>query len=299
MSRVKLLFLPILLVVSIAFLLHLYYDHFKEHEHIAISTNPWVGYTPFVYAQEKGWLDDTPFRFLWLVDLSDNSKLHNRKFTQGFTATQYELAHFKQKEQISPIFLINRSYGADAILSNYTIDELRGFDDEIDVFLEIGSLNNDFFNAFVSEHKLERLRFIKIDTSQKSISHIELDKKPKIIISYHPYIDRLVKKGFSEIASTKTIKDFFVIDACFMNNEIISSKKDDLIKLKKIFKDSIEVLERDPREYYETIKGYLEGQSYEEFLEALDQIEWIYDNPSPEILEYLKSIDIDTNEILL
>lgn len=149
-----------------------------ESSKIRISTNPWVGFTPFIYAQEKGWLENTPFRFIWLVDLSDNARLYERGFTQGFTATQYELSHFKNKNNIKPVFLIDRSHGADAIVSNYSIEKLHTMKEKVDVYLEQGTLNDDFFDAFVAENKLEKVHFHKINGSQKSISTLTMVKIP-------------------------------------------------------------------------------------------------------------------------
>jgi len=108
-------FILLFLIVALAASVY-YYNRPAESSRIHISTNPWVGFTPFIYAQEKGWLESTPFRFLWLVDLTDNARLYERGFTQGFTATQYELLHFKNKNTIKPVFLIDQSFGADAIV---------------------------------------------------------------------------------------------------------------------------------------------------------------------------------------
>ncbi|HEX5670992.1 MAG TPA: hypothetical protein VFX66_05595, partial [Sulfuricurvum sp.] len=100
---------------------------------IRISTNPWVGFTPFIYAQEKGWLEETPFRFLWVVDLSENARLFDMGFAEGFTATQYELSHFKNQEKFTTAFLIDKSDGADAVLSNRTLEQLRHSKEKIAV----------------------------------------------------------------------------------------------------------------------------------------------------------------------
>lgn len=269
-----------------------------ESSKIHISTNPWVGFTPFIYAQEKGWLEQTPFRFIWLVDLTDNARLYERGFTEGFTATQYELLHFKNKNTIKPVFLIDRSYGADAIVSNRTIEELRHTRQRIDVYLEQGSLNDDFFEAFVSEMGLEPTRFRKIDASQKSISVLENTATPVVIVSYEPYLSGLLRKGFRMIASTETLKTFFVVDALFVNEEKIKGRENDFAQLRSLFALSIERLRKDPHEYYETIKGYLEGQSYEEFMATTTQIRWLYQQHPDEIITHLNQQQIKTDRLL-
>lgn len=275
-----------------------YFSRPSESAKIQISTNPWVGFTPFIYAQEKGWLEKTPFRFMWLVDLTDNARLYERGFTEGFTATQYELLHFKSKHTIKPVFLIDRSYGADAIVSNRTVDELRKSKEIVDVYLEQGSLNDDFFDAFIVEKGLNKDHFHKIDASQKSISALQETTTPVVIISYEPYLSGLLKKGYQIIASTRTMQTFYVIDALFVKEETIQGREKDFAKLKELFALGIERLQKNPHEYYETIKGYLEGQTYEEFMATTTQIQWLNQNHPDEIIKHLNAQQIKTDRLL-
>ncbi|MBV5320781.1 MAG: hypothetical protein JZU62_03775, partial [Sulfuricurvum sp.] len=262
------------------------------------STNPWIGFTPFIYAQEKGWLENTPFHFFWLVDLSDNARLYERGFTQGFTATQYELLHFKNRENIKPVFLIDRSYGADAIVSNRSIEELRSTKETVNVYLEQGSLNDDFFEAFVAEKRLQKIKFNKVDTSQKNILALKEPSTPIVIISYQPYLLGLLKKGYQPLASTQTMDKFFVVDALFVNQDQINGREEDFIRLKELFALGVERLRSDPHEYYETVKGYLEGQSYEEFLSTTTQIEWLYEKNHEDVVNHLNSQNVKTDRLL-
>jgi len=295
-ARIIGIILLFLIVGSVAVVY--YYSRPSESSRIHISTNPWIGFTPFIYAQEKGWLESTPFRFLWLVDLTDNARLYERGFTQGFTATQYELLHFKNKNTIKPVFLIDRSYGADAIVSNRTLEELQNTKEKVDVYLEQGSLNDDFFEAFVAEKGLKKVTFHKIDTSQKSISTLTEMSNPIIIISYQPYLAGLIKKGFQVLVSTQSMQTFFVIDALFVDEKTIQGREKEFADLKELFALGVERFKRDPHEYYETIKGYLEGQSYEEFMETTTQIKWLYQTRPNEIITHLNAQQIKTDRLL-
>lgn len=278
--------------------LFIFNNYHKEDSIISLSANPWIGYTPFVYAQEKGWLDETPFKFLWLVDLSDNLRLYKRGFTKGFSTTQYELLKFDDKEHIKPAFLIDRSYGADAIVSNYNIDELKELNSTIEVYMELGSLHEDFFDSFVRENRLESLNFKKINASQKSISSLQFDKKPKIALSYHPYLSNLFANGFRTIASTKNLQNFLVVDALFVQDNLLELKRDEFIKLKKIFDLALHKLQEDPQEYYQTIKGYLENQSYDEFMQTLQDVEWLNEKKSHKSIEQLNHQKIATDGLI-
>jgi len=298
MKKARVLGFVLVLLMAAGAVLYYYVNRPTESSKIHISTNPWVGFTPFIYAQEKGWLETTPFRFMWLVDLTDNARLYERGFTQGFTATQYELFHFKNKNTIKPVFLIDRSNGADAIVSNRSLEEIRNATEVIDVYLERGSLNEDFFEAFIKEKNLNESKFHKIDSSQKSIATLNLPSAPVIVISYEPYISKLYTKGCSLLASTRTMKTFFVIDALFVDESVIKGKEKEFARLKELFELGAERLRSDPREYYETIKGYLEGQSYEEFISSVSQIEWLYDKNPDKIIAHLQKQKIQTDKLL-
>lgn len=290
-------FVLVLLMAAIAGVYY-YLSHSPASSKIQISTNPWVGFTPFIYAQEKGWLENTPFRFMWLVDLTDNSRLYERGFTQGFTATQYEMLHFKHANTIKPVFLIDRSFGADAIVSNRSIEEIRTAKEKVDVYLEQGTLNDDFFKAFISSYGLDAHIFHKIDASQKNMSTLSASETPMIVISYEPYLSELRNNGFQPIASTRTMETFFVIDALFVDERVVQGREKEFGHLRELFALAVEHLRSNPREYYETIKGYLEGQSYEEFMASTTQIKWMYEKAPNEVLRHLNSQKVKTDRLL-
>jgi NitT/TauT family transport system substrate-binding protein len=299
MKKARILSFILLFFISlVAAVYYFYVTRPSDTAKIHISSNPWIGFTPFIYAQEKGWLEKTRFQFIWLVNLDENAHLHERGFTQGFTATQYELLHFNQWEKLKPVFLIDRSYGADAIVSNRSIEELKSSKEMVDVYLEQGTLNDDFLDAFIKENKLNSLRFHKIDASQKSILLLKVSKKPIMIISYQPYLSALLKKGYHPIASTRTMDSFFVIDALFVDEKTIKGREKEFAQLKELFSMAVERLRTNPHEYYETVKGYLEGQSYEEFIATTAQIEWLHQKNDPKIIEHLNTKQIKTDRVI-
>ncbi|MEI7843079.1 MAG: hypothetical protein WCI39_08610 [Gallionellaceae bacterium] len=270
----KVIWMVVLAVIMIAAGASFFSQRSTDRQ-IRISSNPWVGFTPFIYAQEKGWLEKTPFRFTWVVDLSENARLYERGFTQGFTATQYEMLHFKDYSHFRPMFLIDRSAGADVIMSNRSLEQLRKSQETINVYLEMGSLNEDFFKAFVAENKLAALQFKLSDTSQKEVTQLSPNGAPVIVISYAPYSTELTKKGFMAVSSTAELQSFFVIDALFVDKRSISASAEEFKKLKSIFDKALDALHSRPQEYYEVVHGYLEGQTYDEFMATTKQVEWL------------------------
>jgi NitT/TauT family transport system substrate-binding protein len=213
----KIVFFPVIIVLLLGGFFGYRYVMGIAQDEIRISSNPWVGFTPFIYAQEKGWFDRTHFRFVWQVDLTENVRLFERGFTQGFTATQYEMLHAKNPSELVPVFLIDRSDGADVILSNQTVQALAATTGPIMVYLERDSMQSDLFNAFIHEYGLSDRKFVFINSAQKSMTEIKPVKSPMILLSYAPYASQLLDNGFRPIASTKTLKSFSVIDALFVN----------------------------------------------------------------------------------
>lgn len=297
MKRAQLFGVVVFLIIVAVIGTYYYVSRPIASGYIRISTNPWVGFTPFIYAQEKGWIEKTPFRFVWLVDLSDNARLYQRGFTQGFTATQYELLHFNNKA-IKPVFIIDRSSGADAIVSNRTVNELRDKGEPVTVYLERGSLNEDFFKAFVQEKALQHVAFHQLDMSQKNIVGMKYQSSPVLIISYQPYLSRLIANGYRTIASTRDMKTFSVIDALFVDENVLKGREEEFIRLKKIYNRAVECLQENPQEYYGTIYGYLEGQSYEEFMDSTKEVEWLYRAVPEEVLLHLQQQNIQTDKVL-
>ncbi len=294
----KTIWITLLAALIVAAGIFFFAQRFAEDKQIRISSNPWVGFTPFIYAQEKGWLEKTPFRFTWVVDLSENARLYEHGFTQGFTATQYELLHFKDYSHFRPMFLIDRSAGADMILSNRSLAELSQSKEIVSVYLELDSLSEDFFNAFVKEKKLEALQFKLIDLSQKEMTQLAPKGAPILAISYTPYSTELLKKGFSTISSTADLKSFFVIDALFVDERMVSASADEYRQLKAIFDRALDAMHSRPKEYYEVVQGYLEGQSYEEFMASTKQVEWLNQGDTSRYQRQLNLINLKTDKII-
>lgn len=267
-------------------------------DEIRISSNPWVGFTPFIYAQEKGWLDDTLFHFVWQVDLTENVRLFERGFTQGFTATQYEMLHANDHSKLTPVFLIDRSDGADVILSNRSLPELEATNKPVTVYLERGSLQSDILRAFMRDYHLEHVHFELLNAAQKSMTQVLPVGDPVILISYAPYASQIIDNGFKIIASTHTLKSFYVLDALFVSRDIIRAERDQFIQLKNIYDRGVRALQQNPKEYYETIRGYLEGQTYTQFMQSTREIQWFVHPPSEQILQQLQAQGISTDQLL-
>lgn len=269
-----------------------------SQEEIRISSNPWVGFTPIIYAQEKGWFDHTRFRFVWQVDLTENVRLFDRGFTQGFTATQYEMLHANKRHDLVPVFLIDRSDGADVILANTSLAALKNTREAIHVYLERDSMQSDLFRAFANEYGLGQHAFVFNNAAQKSMTEVSLGKTPTILLSYAPYASQIEENGFSPIASTHTLKSFSLVDALFVDKSLMTEHRDQFKALKQIYDRAVQAFQRDPKGYYTVIQGYLEGQTYAQFMQSTKEIEWFVGKPPAQVLAHLKNQGIDTSQLL-
>lgn len=294
----KIVFFSVMLVLVLGGIFGTRYVMGLAQGEIRISSNPWVGFTPFIYAQEKGWFDRTPFRFVWQVDLTENVRLFERGFTQGFTATQYEMLHAKNPSELVPVFLIDRSDGADLILSNQKIAQFSETTGSIQVYLERDSMQSDMFNAFVREYGLIDRKFVFINSAQKSMTEIKPTDTPIILFSYAPYASQLVENGFRPIASSHTLKSFSIVDALFVNKHIVDQDHNQFKTLKRIYERALDELHENPKEYYKTIQGYLEDQTFTQFMQSTQEIEWFVAAPPAKILMQLREQGINTNQLL-
>lgn len=266
---------------------------------IKISATTWIGYTPLFYAKEKSWLEPLNIKLLNVVSLSENMYLYKSGKSDAYVGTQYEYHYLvKNMESLTPILLFDKSNGGDVIMGNLDIEELEKIEDKIDVYLEMDSINSILFEDFINKHNLKNKNYNYINKDQAFISELKTSQNPTIVVTYVPYNIKLEKNGFKNLASTKDNLDLLVIDAMFTTKELFLENKQTFIELKKLVDKSIVNLQKDPKEFYETIKDYLPNTDYEEFLKSLDDIIWINKDVSPKIIEKLSDNNFPTRDLL-
>jgi NitT/TauT family transport system substrate-binding protein len=145
---------------------------------------------------------------------------------------------------------------------------------------------------------MEEMNFQLIDSSQKGMSALKETTNPLIMMTYEPYASLLKTKGLHVIASTATLQTFHAVDALFVDKVSLAEHKDDYQELKNIFERSKADLRKNPKEYYKTIQGYLEDESYGDFIESTQQIKWLEGTPPAPIMKTLKSQKINTDDLI-
>ncbi len=254
-------------------------------EPLSIAVNSWIGYTPIAYAQEKGWIEEKEIELKWTNSLSESKLLCKTDLVQGIFCTQYEIRSDPDMAECLLAFVTDISYGADKIVSNVSLETLKKAP-KIKAYLEISGVNEDLLEAFLKKYKI-KAEITKINGTQKEFLKIDRLPYPAIIVTYEPYASLLKKRGFHQISSSKELIEYlYIIDALFIESNSIDTKA--IKKLQSAFWRAYDRFKQNPREFYETVKPYLQGQSFEDFIRSSKEILWV-NRIDEKMLKYLHS----------
>ena len=287
------------IVFALALLLLLTSCSSDYDKRLKISATTWIGYSPLFYAKEKGWLKPLNIKLINISSLAENMYLYKAGNSDAYTGTQYEYNILSQDiKTLKPIMMFDRSNGGDVVMGNVSIEELQNSTVEIDAYLEIDSINNIVLEDFISEYNLKDKKINYINKDQSQIKLLRSNTKPTLIVTYVPYNITLKKNGFKELASTKENLKLLVVDALFTKIEMFDEHKQQFVELKKLLDRGVEALEKNPQEFYETIKPYMLNVSYKEFQEIINDIEWINKNLSDELKKRMNKTNFPTRDLI-
>lgn len=268
---------------------------------LKISVNSWIGYTPLFYARAKGWLDPLNIKIVNVVSLSESVFIYQSGNSDALTGTQYEYQLLSgQGEPLIPLILFDYSNGGDLIMSNTSIDKLRASSTAITAYLEMDSINKLLLEYFIQNNQLQNktINYINLDQGQIATLKNDYPAQPTLIVTYIPYDSQLSKHGFQTIASTKENPDLFIIDSLFTSRKTLNTHRNQFEALNTITAKALSALKKDPHEYYETVKPYLDHISYEDFTTGLDQIFWIHQDNTPALKKKMRAIGFPTRDLL-
>lgn len=266
-------------------------------EPLKVAATTWVGYLPLFYAQQQGWLKEDNIQLIKMSTLTEGMMLFDADKVDVVGGTQYEYSILSQNhKRVAPLLFVDKSEGGDLIMSNRTIEQLQQ-SKEIHVYLETDSVNKLMLEDFINRYGIQISKLKINNKSQVSISNLKNDKKDVIlIVTYHPFDNELKKQGFKEILSTSSGLDIVVIDALFAEERIIHGKEKQTASLVWYFNISVDRLHKDPKEFYEVVKGYIPEYTYEEFLQTTKDIKWINRTVDKELLDRLKAYNITPHD---
>lgn len=266
---------------------------------LKIIANAWIGYSPLFYLKETGLLAKHNIELSVVTSLGESQSIYETAKLDAFTGTQYEFAQSLQLDHtLIPIIMFNRSNGGDAVLSNLSLEELKNAP-KIDVYLEINSVNMVVFKDFVKQHRLETLSFNFINSEQnKTVLHIKDIQQPSLIVTYAPYTQTFSQAGFTTLATTKNGLNLLVVDALFTNKAKLAAHSHQFNELNRLIGDALGQLKRDPLDYYNTVKPYLNPLTYAEFTQSLSDIEFLQAPLSPDLIERLNQAEFPIRNLL-
>lgn len=269
---------------------------------LELTTNLWVGYAPLMYAKETGMLDGADIRINIVSSLGESTKMFDFGLIDGFTSTQEEVKGVRGSKDALPVILIDRSYGADAVVSKLTGKQLA--EDKgapLDIFYEKGTIN-DVLLKYVMDQPYMKGRLKKPvihDLNQDEILSYDMKGVNSVIVSYEPYISKFSKEGYSRLIGSED-DGVYIYDALYVKRTEYLKHKNDLRVLNNAFRRAVAVLRSDPKGFYEKIKYYMQGQSYADFVRSVGMVRWIEPGIDRDnIIREMKRSGMDTGEIIL
>jgi len=255
-------------------------DRHEKHE-LRLAISPWIGYSPLYYAQEKGWLENANIELVHSTSLQETVHYFQAGLIDAFASTQYEASMFTENE-IVHLIPINRSYGADVVLSNHTLESIIN-KKKVKTYFEIGTVNQLVFDDFIKKHNLPLARFDVFNKSQAVMKDLNPESdEALLIVTYEPYATALKNKGFNVLGSTKD-NEMLVLDSIYVRTNYFEHQHKSIDQLYRLIIKAHQALEDNPKEYYEVVKGYLENPSYEEFVQSLSGVRWLVNRSESDI----------------
>jgi len=270
---------------------------FTPTQPLRISTNLWIGYSPLFYIQQKGWLKEHNIEIVNVVSLSESMQIYASGFAEAFTGTQYEFERVKEKvPDLEPSILLDRSLGGDVIMGNCDIPTLQKAE-KIDVYLEVDSISKVLLDSFVELYGINALVLHLINKDTDDSSMLAMKDEPTLIITYTPYDILLKKNGYHVLDTTKNLS-LFVMDALYTDSKTRKKYAEELVLLNQLIAKALDHLKKDPEEYFATVQVFFKYKDKNAFLEALDSIQWIYDDRSRPLMQQLDKYHIPTNNLM-
>ncbi len=271
----------------------------KPQTKLKTGVNAWIGYAPLVYAEARGWLDTLSAQLYTTVSLGETLFLFEDGQVDTFCATQYEyhLARHNAPSLV-PVMLLDRSNGGDGIVANRTLAQLKTETRPIEVYLEADSINRELFEQFVQLEGLGDKTFRLHNQDQQSNTLLDPKRSaPMVVVTYSPYMERLLEKGFVMLANTRDMP-LLVVDALFTLRDTFNQHRPVFEQMKKVLDRSIEDFRQRPEKVFPWVSAFLGINSVNELRQAMAGIEWI-NHPDPLLLQRVRRLDMPVDTILL
>lgn len=268
---------------------------------LVISTDVWIGAAPLYYAHAMGWLSDDNIQMLQVDTIDKNLEMYDSQASDVFTGTEheYQRAKLKHPDLIVPI-IHDRSYGGDLILANQSLEKIIQSNEKIHVYVELNTVGEDMLEYFIADHNISKERLVIYNRHQPEIGQVEntKDAPTTLLITYNPLDIPLKEAGFIEVANSKN-DNYLVVDTFITSAKTYKEHEEQFRSLIKNLNRSVDVYNKDPKAFYETVKSYLQNPSYKEFEMMRKNVQWLNNNISKELLERMEKAKLPTKDLIL
>jgi len=239
----------------------------------------WSGNIPFYYAKDSEMYTDEQIE-VEQISFDDNQKKIDY-FIQGkldiINVTLDKAIELQKKiPDLKILGILNQSVGGDALVAQKNITSVKGLRGKT-VGLEKGSPGEFFLTYALHKegmtYKDVKIRDMKCSEIGSSIISGNIDGG----VLWEPWLDKVCK--FSDINVLKTTKDYAVLyDVLIIRKKIFDKKKDDFLKVIKIWKKAVSKLKSQKGEVISTTSSHT-GIPERELLEFTKKVMFLKSTP--------------------
>jgi len=247
----------------------------------------WPGNSPFFYAQDKGLFDSLPVE---LISFSDNrQKIEYWKSGKiDILNVTVDSAIRLIKETDGEIIAgLNISHGGDALISREVIEPIKKIKGK-KIALEKGEISEFFLKYILYKNGLKISDVVIKDLKGDEIGTALINGSVDAAVLWEPWLSKAIELSRANVVVTS--KDYPVFaDVLIAKKDFIGKNKEEIERLKKIWKESVELYQKDEKDFIRSIAPVV-GLSSQELSQQLSKIEF-FDGSIGEVTEIGKEIE--------
>ncbi len=249
----------------------------------------WPGNSPFFYAQDKGLFDKYSLP-VELISFSDNrQKIEYWKSGKidVLNVTVDSAIRLIKETDGEIIAGLNISHGGDALISREAIEPIKKIKGK-KVALEKGEISEFFLKYILYKNGL-KLDDVDIkDLKGDEIGTALISGSVDAAVLWEPWLSKAIELSRASVVATS--KDYPVFaDVLIAKKDCIEKNKEEIEKLKTIWKESVEFYKKDEKDFIRAIAPVV-GLSSQELSQQLAKIEF-FDGSIDKVVEIGKEIE--------
>ena len=249
----------------------------------------WPGNSPFFYAQDKGLFDEHSLP-VELISFSDNrQKIDYWKSDKiDILNVTVDTALRLMKETNAEIIAgLNISHGGDALISRESIEPVKKIKGK-KIALEKGEISEFFLKYILYKNGLKLSDVVIKDLKGDEIGTALISGNVDAAVLWEPWLSKAIELSRANIIASSADYPVFA-DVLIAKKEFIDANKEQIGKLKMIWKESIEHYPKDRKDFIRSVAPMV-GLSSQELTQQLEKIEF-FDGSTDKITEIAEEIE--------